>query len=94
MMYNLQINEFQETIKYLGLEMEAIMMYQTFYYQHKQKHGSYKVYIANKDGEYIKKMQEREDWIGCMINETIESKLDYEKKKELRKYEEYIDTLK
>lgn len=69
--------DYQETADMLNLDMEIVLMYQSFYEHHKQIHGSYKDLIMQP--EYEQKMNERNDYIFCRINTTIESKLEYEK---------------
>lgn len=86
------ISDFIELTKHLdktkSIEFCPVTMYQAFYRQHKEANGSYKHLL--REGGYDKKMQEREDYVWCCINEVIESRLDYEKKAR----EEYYEHLK
>ncbi len=68
--------EVQQSADMLGLEVDAISMYQAFYEQHKEKHGSFKKYIGTD--QYGSKMDERYDFIICCMNEVLESKQNYE----------------
>ena len=71
-----EIKDSQQAIIYLDLEMNSIAMYQSFYQQHKLKHGTFR---DLKNPEYSLRMQERYNSIFCKINETIESKLQYQR---------------
>lgn len=55
-------------------ETDCMGMYNAFYEQHKQKHGSFK---GLKGEDYHKAMESRYNYICCMINEVIESKAEY-----------------
>lgn len=72
-----ELKDYQQTVNLLDLEMNIISMYQAFYEQHKQKHGTFR-HLKNPD--YSQKMQERYNNIFCNINQTIEAKLQYHKR--------------
>jgi len=70
--------DFQAVAVNKGLEMDCMAMFNAFYEQDKMINGSNKKYIG--DGEsYQRFMQQRYDKVLCCINETIESKLQYDK---------------
>lgn len=71
------IKEHQETSDCLDVKASSILMYQAFYEQHKQSHGSNKIYLCK--GEYIDKMQERYDWIFCQMYNVLESRILYDR---------------
>lgn len=70
-----EVNHYQGSADDAGIDVNVIMMYQSFYTQHKEKYGSFKKYFGTP--EYDSKMQERYEYIFDNINDTIESKLMY-----------------
>lgn len=63
--------------KIKGLDLNAVMMYQAFYEQHKQKYGSARHLKGN---DYYQAMQDRYEWAMCQMNDTLEGMILYQKK--------------
>ena len=74
------VYELQETADHLfgKDEMDCMRMHGAFLEQWKEKHGSYKIYIGKSN--YWDKMDHRDDCLLQQISETIEARLDYERK--------------
>ena len=60
-----------------GLELNAVMLYQAFYTQHKQKYGTAR-FLKGQD--YYMAMQDRYEWCACQMNETLEGMISYNNK--------------
>jgi hypothetical protein len=66
--------DFQQTIEYLGLDVDVMRMYDAFYNQAKMRDGSLR---EVKGTAYYQKMIDRYDVVFCQMNETIEAKLKF-----------------
>ena len=68
-----QLMDYKKIADQNNLNVDVMRMYQAFYHQHKNEHGSY---ASVKEG-YHQKMVERYQWIFDQIQDTIESKIKY-----------------
>jgi len=69
--------ELQQVSDKNNLDMNLIGIYTVAYEIHKYITGSYKQYVCQP--KYDSLMQQRYDYCICMMNETLENKLEFER---------------